>query len=74
MKKEYYERLQNKLADAYGVCVNKMENDVAIILSKRELEDLHFLWSYEATKIWAIEEESPCIKSANNLEDSDGQK
>ena len=54
MNIEYYSRLKCKLTEAYDKCCQNMKSHENVILTKRELEDLYYLWNTEAPKIWKI--------------------
>ena len=58
MKKEYFEKLKEKLENPLIEMYEKklFLKDFKVKLSKRELEDLRFLWVIEAPKLWEIEE------------------
>lgn len=62
MNKEYYNKLLLKLQDTFKDCCIKSEHERAIILSKREIEDLGVLWKDEAIKKWGIKEEDASLE------------
>ena len=58
MNKKYYDRLIKKLETTYKRCIENNESTELIELSKRELEDLHYLFKHQAPIIWKINEKN----------------
>lgn len=69
MKDWYHKHLQLKLLEAFRNI--KFDRQTNVILTKRELEDLLYLWKNEAPKIWKIDDASrgdlPAITKAKEL-------
>lgn len=55
MKIIYHRHLNQKLFEAWKDSLDNSEQS-KVILTKRELEDLLYLWKNEAPKIWRIED------------------
>lgn len=54
MNKEYYDNLVIKLESFYKTCIESEKSDIFVKLTKRELEDLHYLFKHQAPKIWTM--------------------
>lgn len=55
MKNWYHIHLNQKLYEAWKDSLDTKEQS-KVILTKRELEDLLYLWKNEAPKIWKIDD------------------
>ena len=56
MRREYYDRLVKKLEESYRILIEHNHPGIPVSLTKRELEDLHYLFKHQSPKVWSIDE------------------